>query len=89
MHGGFSVISVDQSGTGTSSHAATKPLNDDSEADVNLSNLTRRDWKETTHFEGHKSLAYGADWSRLPEKNSENLVASCSFYDHAMHLWRA
>ncbi|OCF74874.1 WD40 repeat domain 85 [Kwoniella mangroviensis CBS 8886] len=43
-------------------------------------------------FEDHESLAYGVDWSRLPESNVEGkegtLIASCSFYDHAMHLWR-
>ncbi|WVQ64803.1 uncharacterized protein L199_002972 [Kwoniella botswanensis] len=43
-------------------------------------------------FEDHESLAYGVDWSRLPESNVEGkegtFIASCSFYDHAMHLWR-
>ncbi|WVR03930.1 hypothetical protein IAU60_000929 [Kwoniella sp. DSM 27419] len=39
-------------------------------------------------FEGHTSLAYGADWSRLPERDGSSLLATCSFYDHAMHLWR-
>ncbi|WVW80033.1 hypothetical protein I302_102006 [Kwoniella bestiolae CBS 10118] len=42
-----------------------------------------------TTFEDHESLAYGVDWSRLPSDScGETLVASCSFYDHAMHLWR-
>lgn len=40
-------------------------------------------------FEEHKSLAYGADWS-FAEKNHEGtLVASCSFYDHTLCLWRS
>ncbi|WWC68733.1 uncharacterized protein I206_102667 [Kwoniella pini CBS 10737] len=39
-------------------------------------------------FEEHDSLAYGCDWSRLPENKHGSLIASCSFYDHAMHLWR-
>ncbi|WWC97067.1 hypothetical protein V866_003944 [Kwoniella sp. B9012] len=44
-------------------------------------------------FEDHESLAYGVDWSRVPERAGEEgkegtLIASCSFYDHAMHLWR-
>lgn len=33
------------------------------------------------------TLGYGADWCRREEE--ESLVATCSFYDHAMHLWRA
>nr|XP_018264604.1 WD40 repeat domain 85 [Kwoniella dejecticola CBS 10117]OBR86762.1 WD40 repeat domain 85 [Kwoniella dejecticola CBS 10117] len=39
-------------------------------------------------FEAHESLAYGCDWSRLPDSEEGTLIASCSFYDHAMHLWR-
>ena len=39
-------------------------------------------------FDEHKSLAYGADWSRLPPSDYDTLVATCSFYDHTMHLWR-
>lgn len=36
-----------------------------------------------TSFMEHKSLAYGVDWSY-----TQNLAASCSFYDHAIHLWK-
>ncbi|KAL7419730.1 Diphthine methyltransferase [Cryptotrichosporon argae] len=39
-------------------------------------------------FDGHESLAYGADWCRR-DQGQDSLVASCSFYDHAMCLWRA
>ncbi|KAK4685685.1 diphthine methyl ester acylhydrolase, partial [Tremellales sp. Uapishka_1] len=35
-------------------------------------------------FRGHESLAYGVDWSSAPG----GLIASCSFYDHLMHLWK-
>lgn len=35
-------------------------------------------------FLDHKSMAYGADWSY---HHHHDLVASCSFYDHVMHLW--
>lgn len=34
-------------------------------------------------FLEHESMAYGADWSF----QHPNFVASCSFYDHVMHLW--
>lgn len=52
-------------------------------------------------FDGHGegAIAYGADWSRLEvqdegtdgeaSKTSESVVATCSFYDHTVHLWRA
>ncbi|KAF9134886.1 Diphthine methyltransferase [Mortierella sp. 14UC] len=40
-------------------------------------------------FMDHASLAYGTDWSYGPTKSDElPLVASCSFYDHLLHLWR-
>lgn len=38
-----------------------------------------------TSFLDHTSMAYGADWSF----SEPDLVASCSFYDHIMHLWKA
>ncbi|KII94377.1 hypothetical protein PLICRDRAFT_153974 [Plicaturopsis crispa FD-325 SS-3] len=40
-------------------------------------------------FDEHASLAYGADWSFSPDETGKSLVGSCSFYDHAMHLWDA
>ncbi|KIJ68457.1 hypothetical protein HYDPIDRAFT_81754 [Hydnomerulius pinastri MD-312] len=39
-------------------------------------------------FDEHTSLAYGVDWSfDQGGSGSETLIASCSFYDHALHLW--
>ncbi|KAI7898824.1 WD40-repeat-containing domain protein [Cokeromyces recurvatus] len=37
-----------------------------------------------TSFLDHKSMAYGADWSFC----DSDLIASCSFYDHVLHLWK-
>lgn len=42
-----------------------------------------------TTFTGHESLAYGADWSSLEGPSGNTLAATCSFYDHLMHLWEA
>ena len=45
-------------------------------------------------YNEHKSLAYGIDWCRQPDKTSAEdsskkclTLASSSFYDHAMHIW--
>ncbi|KAJ2776917.1 hypothetical protein H4R18_005419 [Coemansia javaensis] len=40
-------------------------------------------------FMDHASIAYGADWSHArPAGGGGRLVGTCSFYDHAVHLWR-
>ncbi|KAF8587279.1 WD40 repeat-like protein [Ramaria rubella] len=46
-------------------------------------------WCILTQFDEHESLAYGADWSHAFPSEKGTLVASCSFYDHSLHLWRA
>lgn len=35
------------------------------------------------------TLGYGADWCRLPATDDGSIVATCSFYDHVMNVWRA
>ncbi|KAJ3158820.1 Diphthine methyltransferase [Geranomyces michiganensis] len=43
-------------------------------------------------YHEHASLAYGADWSREPLERAEGsaeTLATCSFYDHAFHVWDA
>lgn len=36
------------------------------------------------HYKSHSSLAYGCSWMRGPA--AAGVVATCSFYDHALHL---
>jgi diphthamide biosynthesis protein 7 len=47
------------------------------------------DWEIVKEHNEHKSLAYGVDWSyKFSQDRGETLIASASFYDHALHLWR-
>ena len=40
-------------------------------------------------YSEHKSLAYGIDWCQLAAAPKDQLtLASCSFYDHSLHIWR-
>jgi len=51
------------------------------------------DWAIEKRFDSHESLAYGVDWSfdstadEHGVQEVETLIASCSFYDRALHLW--
>ncbi|KAI0322336.1 WD-40 repeat-containing protein [Amylostereum chailletii] len=47
-------------------------------------------WDIAQTFDKHTSLAYGVDWSFAEEhaQPGKTLVASASFYDHALHTWR-
>ena len=74
MHGGFAVVQLDESIVGTKDAGP-----DEWKAGEEGVEIVRV-------FEGHDSLAYGADWSY---DRDDTLVATCSFYDHTLHTWRA
>ncbi len=39
-------------------------------------------------YKEHKSLAYGIDWApSYSDDDNDVTLASCSFYDHSMHIW--
>lgn len=47
-------------------------------------------WDVIKRYDAHGSLAYGVDWSLGTDEGDEGtLIASGSFYDHALHLWKA
>ncbi|KAH9065753.1 WD40-repeat-containing domain protein [Lactarius vividus] len=48
---------------------------------------SNENWEVQKRYDGHASLAYGVDWS-YQSWQDQTLVASASFYDHALHLWR-
>ncbi|EJU02361.1 WD40 repeat-like protein [Dacryopinax primogenitus] len=54
---------------------------------VRLSPGAGEDSQERTKFEGHESMCYAARWVTT-EGAREDVVASCSFYDHRVCLWR-
>ena len=41
------------------------------------------------NFTRHASMAYGADWCRIPSslRKPKAVIASCSFYDSLLCLW--
>ena len=55
-----------------------------------LSDAIGSKWETIKRHDEHRSLAYGVDWSykSLQDQSGETLIASASFYDHALHLWR-
>lgn len=52
-----------------------------------LNSLSTMQPNVINRFDEHDSLAYGVDWSFAPS-SPETLIASCSFYDHTLRLWR-
>ncbi|KAF8560353.1 WD40 repeat-like protein [Imleria badia] len=72
MHDGFKVVRFHPFGNG---------LEESSFADGIGHEIAKR-------FDQHESLAYGVDWSfQHHEGGGDTLIASCSFYDCALHIW--
>ncbi|KAH8835747.1 WD-40 repeat-containing protein [Flagelloscypha sp. PMI_526] len=59
-------------------------------ADGGASPATGSTFEVTQRFDEHdpEGLCYGVDWSHKKEPGrNDTLIASCSFYDHLLHLW--
>lgn len=54
-----------------------------------LEESTKDSFDIIKRYDAHESLAYGVDWSFAAGDNgdSDTVIASCSFYDHSIHLW--
>ena len=74
MHDGFKIVRFHDIG-----HQTRPP----SDADGG-------NWEIIKRHDDHQSLAYGVDWSHntWQDQPGQTLIASASFYDHALHLWR-
>lgn len=74
MHDGFKVMRFDLDGM----------------LDREKRSNSRSNWEVIKRFDFHASLAYGVDWQYAGDDDTgrvETLIASSSFYDHALHLW--
>ena len=50
---------------------------------------SKKPWDIVKRFDEHASLAYGVDWSFAGDGDSGGTqIASASFYDHTLHVWR-
>jgi diphthamide biosynthesis protein 7 len=78
MHGGFNIVNV---GDALTAADACEHWSAGEDEGCTI----------TTRFDKHESIAYGVDWSsqHLENLGQKSVIASCSFYDHLLHLWHA
>lgn len=93
MHGGFKVFRLSERLTGGVNEAEAKGDGEGSkerEGEREGKGETwDEDWELIRRNDEHESLAYGVDWSRIPETGEEGtVIGSCSFYDAEARLWR-
>ncbi|TFY79150.1 hypothetical protein EWM64_g4863 [Hericium alpestre] len=52
--------------------------------------FTGENWEIVRTFDKHESLGYGVDWSYAEGQDApgQTLIASASFYDHALYVWK-
>lgn len=50
--------------------------------------IPTEDYAVVKRFDEHQSLAYGVDWSYAEDAQADTLIASGSFYDAKLHVWR-
>lgn len=51
---------------------------------LHLDAATGHEWAAAEHYAHQRTLAYGADW----RPDLPGLVATASFYDNLVHVWR-
>ncbi|KAJ2078330.1 hypothetical protein H4R24_004548 [Coemansia sp. RSA 988] len=56
---------------------------------AHILDVSQNDIRFAASFMDHTSITYGADWCQSRDDPSSGwLAATCSFYDHIVHLWR-
>ncbi|KAK4058175.1 hypothetical protein OIO90_000914 [Microbotryomycetes sp. JL221] len=80
MHDGFKVVDIDSLNNSTLNLSVLESKSNSQERLNDISLVAR--------FDQHESLAYGVDWSwGLQDVQKRDVITSCSFYDHLMHVW--
>lgn len=87
MHDGFKVVRLTDALEARTWEGLSSG-NDDEVVGEGSQVVTGPGWEIVKRFDGHHSLAYGADWSRAELDKADSLISTCSFYDHEMHIWR-